>query len=153
MPRWDALCWCPLLVFGHVHVQAEQLRLTGYPAGCCCGAMHVCRGIQGGCAADLCRGHAWLSPVRGGAPLARLPRPHAQHGRAPAEVESSVARKVFDLKLPELGPYNVAFTRSGRHMLLGGRKGHLALMDWQRMHSVCEVQVGDASIIVLQSSE
>ena len=58
-----------------------------------------------------------------------------------AEVEPGVARKAFDLKLPQLGPYNVAFTRSGRHMLFGGRKGHLALMDWQRMHSVCEVQV------------
>ncbi len=61
-----------------------------------------------------------------------------------AEVEAGVSRKAFDLKLDQLGPYNVAFTRSGRHMLLGGRKGHLALMDWQRMHSVCEVQVGFA---------
>jgi len=61
-----------------------------------------------------------------------------------AEVEAGVSRKAFDLKLDQLGPYNVAFTRSGRHMLMGGRKGHLALMDWQRMHSVCEVQVGCA---------
>jgi U3 small nucleolar RNA-associated protein 7 len=48
---------------------------------------------------------------------------------------------VFDLKLEELGPYNVDFTRSGRFLLMGGRKGHLALMDWHRMHSLCEVQV------------
>ena len=61
-----------------------------------------------------------------------------------------MARKVFDLKLSDLGPYNVAFTRSGRHMLLGGRKGHLALMDWQRMHSVCEVQVSDCQYAVLE---
>lgn len=47
---------------------------------------------------------------------------------------------MFDLDLPELGPYNLAFTRSGRHMLLGGRRGHLALMDWQQRHLVCEVQ-------------
>ena len=49
-------------------------------------------------------------------------------------------RKVFDLRLEELGPYNLDFSRSGRFLLLGGRKGHLALMDWQRMRNVCEVQ-------------
>lgn len=57
------------------------------------------------------------------------------------EVETGVAKKVFDLMLPELGPYRVDFTRNGRHLLLGGRRGHLALMDWQRYHPVCEVQV------------
>lgn len=57
------------------------------------------------------------------------------------EAEVGAAQKVFDLDLPELGPYNLAFTRSGRHLLLGGRKGHLALMEWQQRHLVCEVQV------------
>ncbi len=57
------------------------------------------------------------------------------------EAETGAAQKVFDLDLPELGPYNLAFNRSGRHMLLGGRKGHLAIMEWQQRHLVCEVQV------------
>ena len=57
------------------------------------------------------------------------------------EADVGAAKKVFDLDLPELGPYNLTFTRSGRHMLLGGRKGHLALMEWQQRHLVCEVQV------------
>ncbi len=57
------------------------------------------------------------------------------------EAEKGAAQKVFDLDLPELGPYNLGFTRSGRHMLLGGRKGHLAIMEWQQRHLVCEVQV------------
>lgn len=56
-------------------------------------------------------------------------------------VDAGAARKVFDLSLTELGPYNIDFSRSGRHMLLGGRRGHLALMDWQRLSTVCEVQV------------
>ena len=30
-------------------------------------------------------------------------------------------------------------------MLLGGRKGHLALLDWQQRHLVCEVQVQRSS--------
>ena len=57
------------------------------------------------------------------------------------EVEAGAGRKVFDLSLPELGPYRLAFSRSGRHMAFGGRKGHLALLDWQRLDMNCEIQV------------
>jgi U3 small nucleolar RNA-associated protein 7 len=57
-------------------------------------------------------------------------------------VEVGAGRKVFDLQLDQLGPYSIDFNRSGRHMLLAGRKGHLALMDWQRRQLICEVQVG-----------
>ena len=53
---------------------------------------------------------------------------------------------MYDLNLPQLGPYNLSFTRNGRHVVLGGRLGHLAVMDWQRMRSVCEIQV---SLLVL----
>ncbi|KAI7836421.1 hypothetical protein COHA_009721 [Chlorella ohadii] len=60
-------------------------------------------------------------------------------------VEAGAARKAFDLQLPALGPYSLSFTRSGRHMLLAGRKGHLALMDWQRHRLVCEVQVKETT--------
>ena len=57
------------------------------------------------------------------------------------EVSVAAARKAFDLQLDQLGPYCVNFTRSGKYMLLGGRKGHLAMMDWQQAKLVCEVQV------------
>jgi hypothetical protein len=57
-------------------------------------------------------------------------------------VEAGAAKKAFDLKLPELGPYAIDFTRNGRYMLLGGTKGHLAMFDWQRSKLECEVQVG-----------
>lgn len=60
-------------------------------------------------------------------------------------VEAGAARKAFDLSLPQLGPYRLDFTRSGRHMLLAGRKGHLALVDWQRSRLICEVQVRGVS--------
>lgn len=52
-----------------------------------------------------------------------------------------VLHKVFDLNLQELGPYRLAFSRSGRHALIGGRKGHLAMIDWEKLSTVCEVQV------------
>ncbi|KAG2498320.1 hypothetical protein HYH03_003580 [Edaphochlamys debaryana] len=58
-----------------------------------------------------------------------------------AAVDQTAAKKAFDLSLPDLGPYSVSFTRNGRFMLLGGQMGHLAVMDWQRSHLVCEVQV------------
>jgi U3 small nucleolar RNA-associated protein 7 len=56
-------------------------------------------------------------------------------------VEVGAAQKVYDLRLPDLGPYRVDFTRNGRFMLLGGRRGHLALMDWSQSQLECEVQV------------
>lgn len=45
-------------------------------------------------------------------------------------VDMLTARKIFDLSLPEYGPYcGVDYTRNGRHLLIGGEKGHLALID------------------------
>ena len=57
------------------------------------------------------------------------------------EVDVGASRKVFDLRLGELGPYNIDFSRSGRYMLIGGKRGHLALMNWQSGRTFCEVQV------------
>lgn len=56
-------------------------------------------------------------------------------------MEQGAAQKAFDLSLPTLGPYHHAFSRDGRCLVLCGEKGHLALLDWQRMHTLCEVQV------------
>lgn len=49
------------------------------------------------------------------------------------------AQNIFDLTLTEYGPYS-AFdvTKNGRHVLLGGRKGHLSLLDWRQKDLVCE---------------
>lgn len=62
-----------------------------------------------------------------------------------AVVDVGVAQKAFDLRLPDLGPYSLDFTRAGRHLLLGGRKGHLAMVDWQRRSVQCEVQVQETT--------
>ena len=62
------------------------------------------------------------------------------------EAEAGAARKAFDLRLEGLGPYNLDFSRSGCHLLIGGRKGHLGLMEWQTGHTFCEVQVGTVCV-------
>eukprot|EP01006_Ploeotia_vitrea_P036272 TRINITY_DN66002_c4_g1_i1.p1 TRINITY_DN66002_c4_g1~~TRINITY_DN66002_c4_g1_i1.p1 ORF type:complete len:579 (+),score=299.94 TRINITY_DN66002_c4_g1_i1:67-1803(+) len=63
------------------------------------------------------------------------------------EIKSSVdvraASRAFDLKLDKFGPYNADFTRSGRHLLLGGRKGHLAILDWSKHDLQMELQVAE----------
>ncbi|KAG6459502.1 hypothetical protein O3G_MSEX011416 [Manduca sexta] len=44
-------------------------------------------------------------------------------------VDIAAAAKIFELNL-EFGPYRAKYSRNGRHLLLGSRKGHLAGFDW-----------------------
>ncbi|KAJ8108364.1 hypothetical protein ONZ43_g6447 [Nemania bipapillata] len=56
-------------------------------------------------------------------------------------VSIAMAQKRFDLTLNELGPYVFDYSRNGRELLLGGRKGHIASMDWRTGKLNCEFQV------------
>lgn len=53
------------------------------------------------------------------------------------------AKKGFELRLDELGPYRADYTRNGRNLLLAGRKGHIATMDWRAGKLGCEIQLGE----------
>lgn len=59
------------------------------------------------------------------------------------------ARKSFTLDLSGgkknagMGPYRSDYSYNGRHLLLGGRKGHLAAIDWQTGKLLCEVNVNE----------
>lgn len=41
----------------------------------------------------------------------------------------------------DLGPYTIRYLSNGRYMLLGGQKGHVAMMDVLNLESVKEFQV------------
>lgn len=61
------------------------------------------------------------------------------------EVDVTSARKAFDLQLPDLGSYTVDYNSNGRFLLLGGRKGHLAMMDWKKSRLMMELQVRETT--------
>lgn len=46
-------------------------------------------------------------------------------------VDVGTANKKLDLQLKEFSPYNIDFSRNGRKLLIGGKKGHVASMDWR----------------------
>ena len=62
--------------------------------------------------------------------------------RKAVDVES--AEKGFDLNLPQFGPYTIDYTRNGRFLLLGGRKGHVAAIEWQDKKLKCEINVQES---------
>ncbi|KNC46018.1 U3 snoRNP-associated protein Utp7 [Thecamonas trahens ATCC 50062] len=58
-------------------------------------------------------------------------------------VDLQSAAKHFDLAL-EYGSYSIDYSRNGKHLLLGGRRGHLALMDWSRASLLFEMFVEES---------
>ncbi|KAJ3210649.1 Small subunit (SSU) processome component [Dinochytrium kinnereticum] len=56
-------------------------------------------------------------------------------------VDLNNQRKIFELKLDEFGPYSLDYTRNGRNLLIGGRKGHIATFNWESKALGCELHV------------
>ncbi|KAK4077815.1 uncharacterized protein Triagg1_3509 [Trichoderma aggressivum f. europaeum] len=68
---------------------------------------------------------------------------NVKQGEIVANVAIETAQKRFELNLDQLGPYVCDYSRNGRELLIGGRKGHVATMDWREGKLGCEIQLGE----------
>ena len=58
-------------------------------------------------------------------------------------LDVAAARQSWSLALGESAPYAVRFSRNGRHLLMGGARGHLSLLDALRTTLVTELHLGE----------
>ena len=57
------------------------------------------------------------------------------------QVDEQTRRKAYNMSLERFGPYRACYTANGRHLLLAGAKGHLAIVDWEQGKINREVHV------------
>ncbi|KAG2401886.1 uncharacterized protein HKW66_Vig0190770 [Vigna angularis] len=107
------------------------------------GQLAVKEQLYGKSAQAAAKAEKWLMPSEGGYLEAeglektwRIKQETIAH-----EVDISSSRKQYDIILPELGPYTLDFTSSGRYMAVGGRKGHLGIVDMINLSLIRELQV------------
>lgn len=107
------------------------------------GQLAVREELYGKSARAAAKAEKWLMPSEGGYLEAEgIEKTWRIKQEAIAqEVDISSSKNQYDIVLPELGPYTLDYTSSGRYMTVAGRKGHLAIVDMKNMSLVKEFQV------------
>ncbi|XP_011084224.1 probable U3 small nucleolar RNA-associated protein 7 [Sesamum indicum] len=107
------------------------------------GQLAVREELYGKSAQAAAKAEKWLMPSEGGyLEVEGIEKTWRIRQEAIAgEVDVLSSRKQFDIVLPELGPYTLDLSLSGRYMVAAGRKGHLALLDMKNMDLIKEFQV------------
>ncbi|CAA0838795.1 Transducin/WD40 repeat-like superfamily protein [Striga hermonthica] len=107
------------------------------------GQLAVKEALYGKSALTAAKAEKWLMPSEGGylEPEGIEKTWRIKQEAIGSEVDILSRRKQFDIVLPDLGPYTLDFSLSGRYMVAGGRKGHLALLDMKNMDLIKEFQV------------
>ncbi|KAL0403586.1 UNVERIFIED_CONTAM: putative U3 small nucleolar RNA-associated protein 7 [Sesamum radiatum] len=107
------------------------------------GQLAVREELYGKSAQAAAKAEKWLMPSEGGyLEVEGIEKTWRIRQEAIAgEVDILSSRKQFDIVLPELGPYTLDLSLSGRYMVAAGRKGHLALLDMKNMDLIKEFQV------------
>ncbi|GER30276.1 transducin/WD40 repeat-like superfamily protein [Striga asiatica] len=107
------------------------------------GQLAVKEALYGKSALTAAKAEKWLMPSEGGYLEAEGIEKtwRIKQEAIGSEVDILSRRKQFDIILPDLGPYTLDFSLSGRYMVAGGRKGHLALLDMKNMDLIKEFQV------------
>ncbi|TKY51715.1 U3 small nucleolar RNA-associated protein 7 [Spatholobus suberectus] len=107
------------------------------------GQLAVKEELYGKSAKAAAKAEKWLMPSEGGYLEAEgMEKTWRIKQEAIArEVDISSSRNQYDIILPELGPYTLDFTSSGRYMAVGGRKGHLGIVDMINLSLIREFQV------------
>lgn len=64
-----------------------------------------------------------------------------------AELKSTLpvqnAHDIFNLNLKDFGPYSLDISRNAKHLLLAGKKGHMAMLEWRNKSLMSEFNVKD----------
>ena len=58
------------------------------------------------------------------------------------------ATKHFELSLDELGPYQIDYFTNDHQLLLGGKRGHVAALDWITKELMCEFNMQESVLAV-----
>ncbi|KAG5279481.1 hypothetical protein AALO_G00078250 [Alosa alosa] len=56
-------------------------------------------------------------------------------------VDITSGAKYFNLHLSQFGPYRLDYSKAGRHLILGGKRGHVTCIEWQSKQLVSEINV------------